>query len=306
MSTVTKLSLLANAALAGLVVWLSRPEHFRPASATSTPAESTAPEIKADAPSAIPSTTAACPTVAQPFNWSQLESTDYPTYIANLRRIGCPEQTIRDIMAADLDSAYYARRRQVLEQSIAAAGATESTLPDALANEMRQLENEESGLVTRMLTDQAGSAQMASANAGTQNRIAPMVWASPASQPGAIQKAQPGPGIPPAATSAGSVSPTQPTAGTPLASNPVPAPVTRQPIQPVTSAVTGDEPRPSGFSGQSPNPPVGGLTEDPDAAALRQKWELARRNADYSLRGLIGSQRYLEYVDQQYLDAAAQ
>lgn len=38
------------------------------------------------------------------FSWSQLESEDYKAYIARLRRIGCPEQTIRDIIIADLDN----------------------------------------------------------------------------------------------------------------------------------------------------------------------------------------------------------
>ena len=40
---------------------------------------------------------------SKPFHWSQLESEDYKAYIARLRRIGCPEQTIRDIIIADLD-----------------------------------------------------------------------------------------------------------------------------------------------------------------------------------------------------------
>ena len=37
------------------------------------------------------------------FHWSQLESEDYKTYISRLRSIGCPDQTIRDIIIADLD-----------------------------------------------------------------------------------------------------------------------------------------------------------------------------------------------------------
>jgi len=36
------------------------------------------------------------------FSWQELESRDYPTYIKNLRDIGCPEQTIRDIIIADV------------------------------------------------------------------------------------------------------------------------------------------------------------------------------------------------------------
>jgi len=37
------------------------------------------------------------------FRWEQLESEDYRTYITRLRAIGCPEQTIRDIVIADVD-----------------------------------------------------------------------------------------------------------------------------------------------------------------------------------------------------------
>ena len=46
----------------------------------------------------------------QLFSWREVESADYPTYVANLRQIGCPEQTIRDIIIADVN-ALYSRRR---------------------------------------------------------------------------------------------------------------------------------------------------------------------------------------------------
>lgn len=52
------------------------------------------------------------------FSWQQVESPDYPTYIQNLRDIGCPEQTIRDIIIADVN-ALFSRRR-----------ATELVTPD--------------------------------------------------------------------------------------------------------------------------------------------------------------------------------
>ncbi len=41
--------------------------------------------------------------VSNDFKWSQIESEDYKTYVARLRAIGVPEQTIRDILIADLD-----------------------------------------------------------------------------------------------------------------------------------------------------------------------------------------------------------
>ncbi|MDB6038897.1 MAG: hypothetical protein JWM99_2738 [Verrucomicrobiales bacterium] len=37
------------------------------------------------------------------FQWEQLESEDYRSFITRLRAIGCPEETIRDIIIADLD-----------------------------------------------------------------------------------------------------------------------------------------------------------------------------------------------------------
>src|SRR5215472_8944655 len=40
------------------------------------------------------------------FSWQEVESPDYPTYVANLRSIGCPEQTIRDIIIADVNGLY--------------------------------------------------------------------------------------------------------------------------------------------------------------------------------------------------------
>ncbi len=47
------------------------------------------------------------PIPAPPFHWSQVESTNYVDYIANLRRIGCPAATVRDIIRADLDQALH-------------------------------------------------------------------------------------------------------------------------------------------------------------------------------------------------------
>jgi len=44
------------------------------------------------------------------FSWREVEAPDYPTYIDNLRSIGCPEQTIRDIIIADVN-ALYAKKR---------------------------------------------------------------------------------------------------------------------------------------------------------------------------------------------------
>ncbi|HZV35964.1 MAG TPA: hypothetical protein VFB72_15420, partial [Verrucomicrobiae bacterium] len=47
------------------------------------------------------------------FSWQEIESADYPAYIANLRAIGCPEPTIRDIIVADVNQLYAVKRAEV-------------------------------------------------------------------------------------------------------------------------------------------------------------------------------------------------
>ena len=47
------------------------------------------------------------------FEWRQLESEDYRTYIERLRGIGCPEETIRDIIIADLEKLMSWRVREI-------------------------------------------------------------------------------------------------------------------------------------------------------------------------------------------------
>ncbi|MBI5385173.1 MAG: hypothetical protein HZA90_10855 [Verrucomicrobia bacterium] len=43
------------------------------------------------------------------FRWSQVEADDYRTYIERLRGIGVPEQTIRDLIVADIDKLFAPR-----------------------------------------------------------------------------------------------------------------------------------------------------------------------------------------------------
>ena len=75
-------------------------------------AEIAPPEQTQLADSKLGSTELAPPkvvTVTNDFRWRQLESEDYRTYIERLRSIGCPEQTIRDLVIADLDKLMAAR-----------------------------------------------------------------------------------------------------------------------------------------------------------------------------------------------------
>jgi hypothetical protein len=87
------------------------------------------------------------------FSWQEVESPDYEKFIANLRDISCPEQTIRDIIIADVN-ALYARKRA--NEVLTPEQQWWRTEPDsnvvAVATEkFRALDDERRGLLTRLL-----------------------------------------------------------------------------------------------------------------------------------------------------------
>jgi hypothetical protein len=52
--------------------------------------------------------------MAEPFHWSQLESTNgYLAFVANLRRAGCPEPTVEDIVWGNVQRAFDWKRGQL-------------------------------------------------------------------------------------------------------------------------------------------------------------------------------------------------
>jgi hypothetical protein len=54
--------------------------------------------------------------VTNRFHWRQVESTNYDEYAANLRAIGCPEKTVRDILLADVEKYYDTRQLAAIRQ----------------------------------------------------------------------------------------------------------------------------------------------------------------------------------------------
>lgn len=76
------------------------------------PSPSAAAKTETNAP-AVASDESASSKPAMRFDWRMVESEDYKQYIANLRAIGCPEETIRDIIVADVNK-LFASRRQAL------------------------------------------------------------------------------------------------------------------------------------------------------------------------------------------------
>jgi LysM repeat protein len=100
----------------------------------------------------------------QYFSWSEVESADYPTYIANLRSIGCPGQTIRDIIIADVNALY---ARKLATEVVTPAqqwwrSNPNPTLVRAAAERTRLLDAERRALLTRLLGPSWESGDLAS------------------------------------------------------------------------------------------------------------------------------------------------
>jgi hypothetical protein len=89
----------------------------------------------------------------QNFTWESVESDNYVTYIKNLRDIGCPASTIRDIIVADVDQLYAHRRATEI---VSADHQWWKSEPDMdviqkAADKLKSLEAERRALLTRLL-----------------------------------------------------------------------------------------------------------------------------------------------------------
>jgi hypothetical protein len=101
------------------------------------------PAMESTRPVAVGSAVSA----SRPFRWSQLESPDYQIYIANLRGIGCPEQTVRDIVIADVHALLTPQRNE-LEARRAKNGLLEHFNKERL---LHSLQDQELSLISSLL-----------------------------------------------------------------------------------------------------------------------------------------------------------
>ena len=130
----------------------------------------TSPEPKSAATPAMASDS------SSPFHWSQIESPDYPTFIANLRGIGCPEHTIRHLVDGEL--------RLILAEKLAAQASPQANIAQPTFD---QLEAERLALLDHLLQPAssphplpAPASSTASANGPDSTHTAPAAPAPPA------------------------------------------------------------------------------------------------------------------------------
>jgi hypothetical protein len=147
-AAVVILSLSLNLALAWLVA-----QRLHPATGLPPPARSPAPfppQSIASSPSTpVPDSSSF---VTNRFQWRDLDTEDYEHCVANLRAIGCPETTLRDIIEADLDRHYaILRGRVTLDAGFWACGKTRSAAERRQAETVSALDAEKTSLLVHLL-----------------------------------------------------------------------------------------------------------------------------------------------------------
>lgn len=157
LKTQLALSLFLNCALAGALCYLLLSER-----------------VKSEARSGdFPGIQPAAPFLPRPepppgaFSWAQIESADYRTYIANLRAIGCPEQTIRDIISADVHELYAAKIQNRAERR----GTTTLAERTHLEQELQGLRRQEASLISNLLDPSVGNSPSHPAQANDPSSI---------------------------------------------------------------------------------------------------------------------------------------
>jgi hypothetical protein len=256
MKTLLKVSIFFNLGLAGgLIFMLLNGQRWVVESAPQIVTETRTTVSKAAAATASASSSAE----PEPFRWSQLDSKDYHVYVKNLRSIGCPEPTLRAIVSADVHAAYH-QRIQALEQKLSVLANSPWSTRLAAYNSEQALEAELQqlpGAETAEIADLLG-------------------WQSSPAQ---------------AATLVDSSSHNQ---HQPL-DRPVSAPLVLRDLDLTTLNLKPQQIQVINDVRQNFINEIGGPNQDPNDPAYLERWQKAQSAADDMLRGMLGTEFYLNY-----------
>jgi hypothetical protein len=255
MKTALWISLALNCGLAGCVfVLLSRPR-VEPGAASSDRAGYERVEVESLANPVGFREASGLVARTQPFRWNQVESPDYPTYVANLRAIGCPEQTIRDIITADVHANLGGKRLDLERGRTATVGAGAPGIgTSARELALGRLQEEESSLVERLLGPSVGLPSTPSEPASPRLRAQARDGNRPAVMPLVLREVD--------------------LSGLNLDE------ARLQVINELRQGFVDD---------------VGGPNQDPTDPAYRERWLKAQAESDEMLRGFIGLRAYQAY-----------
>lgn len=104
------------------------------------------------------------------FHWAQLDAPDFSTFVKNLRAIGCPEATIRDIISGELREIQQREQQQLAQSPQRRAAGGAGSTPRLMQAEFERLQQEQE----RQLAAVLGPAATASpeAMAATHSPVA--------------------------------------------------------------------------------------------------------------------------------------
>src|SRR5260370_31709385 len=91
------------------------------------------------------------------FTWEQVESEEYPNYLASLRAVGCPEERVRNIALADINELFAKKRVKAAVEHDTQwwRSESESLMVTALQAADPLLEEERRRLIPRLLGPEA-------------------------------------------------------------------------------------------------------------------------------------------------------
>jgi len=262
-ATLQRMSLVANLFLAAVIGWLFI---HRPVSATENPSPPPAAVIT---PTAHPVTAADenSERMPPPFRWNQLESTNYPVYIANLRSVGCPEQTIREIVTAEIHDIYEGFRQELRKSPLPGA---------ALAAGLAQLQREEAAVLSELLGAGPALPELASADAGEGAQPTDQPAAAPVSPPERYRLS----------------------VERRLLARPVTMPIVFQPVDPAAMKLSDDQLNVIKDLQQKFLLQVGGTNQDPNDPEYLKRWQAAQISADEWFSALLGRDFRMKYQAQ--------
>jgi hypothetical protein len=292
MKTALKISIILNLGLLGSLVFIWANQR-RAGVMSALPVETRAgPPVQAIAASAPP---VVRQTEPAPFNWSQLESSDYRTYIKNLRDIGCPEATLRVIVTADMN-VLYQKRSQELEQKLVdidnsswSVQFSSLNLQQALRAELQKLPGEEVAEIADLLGWQPAVSQEVALNTVPS----PPTGTAALSQEGTTPSSQ-GATIPSSemdTTSSSQVSNRR----NGSQNTHVLMPLVFQKVDPSVLKLDKQQIQAVNDLRQSFVDEIGGLNQNPQDPAYLQRWQTAQPENDNLMQGMLGIMAWETY-----------
>jgi hypothetical protein len=154
------ISICLNAFLLGLVLWARVHHSLQPAERTPAAiGQSSQQPLRNRVRSFSPGASNVVE-VTETICWSQIESEDYRVYVKNLKAIGCPRHTIRDIIVSDVRELYYRRVQAIVDTvsgqfwELLSKPEEMTKVVDEKGKQLNDLEKERTDLLAELLGQQ--------------------------------------------------------------------------------------------------------------------------------------------------------